>query len=557
MTSKLKFIERRLYGLIPLICLLFIACNKSKHVKENEWYNLYLEKILQDEQESASKLLILDIKKGIIPKADSTPFLPYLAKLYENDRNLWSNGIIPNSQADSFIEIIQNANYYGFDSNYFNYERLKLLYDSAKNTKSDKKLLSVLDLNFSNEAIRFVTYNKYGFSNRLKKDSASIKGKMDTLSIEEIDMLRNGITENKVKESIDKIIPKNPFYLRLQKGLEKFITKHPISNKKIKVASMKEDSVKSYESARLALLSYAYLDSNNYKDDSALMKKIRFFQKQHGLTNDGKIGRATAHMLSQSNEERYQKAAVSLEKLRHKNFDSTNYFLVNIPAFKLNIVENHKIIKHHRVVVGKNSTKTPTFDASMQYMILNPHWAIPYSISSKEILPQIKKNVSIIEKKGYTIMDNNRKRVNLDSVDWSSINSKNFNFRITQTRSGRTALGKVKFIFPNNHSIYFHDTPSKSLFQNDVRAYSHGCVRVHEPLKLAEYILQKQDPNMNYDTIKRMTNSSLQKKFNLKKDIAVHIDYYTSFVDEEDNIQFYRDIYDRDKVYKKLLFSKK
>lgn len=554
MKSIKRYISTNL--VISSLILLLFSCQNSEASLKNERLKKTIENKITLAQNNANKILAQELEKGLIV-IDSTNFLPNLEKLYSDKASLWTNGIIPNKQAEDFIEMVKHANYYGFDSNYFNYQLISNLCDSAKNKNHSPYLLVSLELHLSNEAVRFATFNKYGFSKRLRGDSAYLKNTIDTLSIGDIENLKNGIANNNLKEAINKITPLNPYYTRLQKGLEKFISEHPISNQSVKVRSMKEDSTKAFEEARLALLSYAYLDSTNYKDDSLLLKKIKLFQKQHGLTDDGKIGSATAYMMSKSNEERYQQAAISLEKLRHKTFDSTDYFLVNIPAYTLNIVEKNKIINKHRVVVGKFTTKTPTFDASMQYLILNPYWAIPYSISSQEILPQIKKNVSVIEKKGYTIMDQNRNKVDYSSVDWSKVTASNFNYRITQTRSGGTALGKVKFIFPNNHSIYFHDTPSKSLFKNDVRAYSHGCVRVHEPLKLAEYILKKQDTNLTYDSIVALTNTNNQKRFNLKKQIPVHIDYYTAFVDENDDIQFYRDIYNRDKVYKKLLFSKK
>ncbi len=542
--------------LYSITFLILCACNNKEYISIDSFKDKIQSNINKQAELNNQhiKLLLNDPVKVF---KDSISFLPKTNELYKEYKSLWTDGFKPNKSAKSFLTIVSKANEYGFDSSYFNISELRSLYDTSIKSKKDINLLASLDIIFSQEAIRFFTYNKFGVTNLYKYDSASIKTTIDTLSLIDVQHIIDGISNNNISKALEKTSPKNPFYIPLQKGLAQFLAKHQLTKKRQYVSSMKKDSTEAYDEARIALLLNNYLDSSNYKDDSSFMNALKYFQHQHGLSNDGRIGRATAHMLSKTNYERYQLAAISLEKLRHKTFDSTDMFFANIPSYTLNVIENNKVIDQYRVVVGKNTTRTPTFKATMQYLILNPYWAIPYSISSKEILPNIKKNASVIEKKGYTIMDQNRKKIDHKSIDWSKVTQSNFNYRITQTRSGGTALGKVKFIFPNNYNVYFHDTPSKSLFKNDVRAYSHGCVRVHEPLKLASYILKKQDPNLTLDSVKNLTKSNNQKRFNLKKKIAVDIDYFTALPDSNNNIQFYRDIYNRNKVYKKVLFSQK
>jgi murein L,D-transpeptidase YcbB/YkuD len=207
------------------------------------------------------------------------------------------------------------------------------------------------------------------------------------------------------------------------------------------------------------------------------------------------------------------------------------------------VVENNEIKEQYKTIVGRTITRTPVFEAKMTYLIVNPYWHIPNSISSKEILPKLKKDSTHASKKGYKILDKNKKVVDPKMINWSKVTQSSFNYKISQVRSGGTALGKVKFIFANKHSIYFHDTPSKKLFKNDIRAYSHGCVRVQNPLNLAAYILHKQDSTMTIDSVINSAKTGVQKRFDIVEEIKVNISYHSAEGTNDGRMKFYRDIY--------------
>ena len=156
--------------------------------------------------------------------------------------------------------------------------------------------------------------------------------------------------------------------------------------------------------------------------------------------------------------------------------------------------------------------------------------------------------------------DKDRNRVDASTVDWSKMTENSFNYRITQTRSGATALGKVKFIFTNKHSIYFHDTPSKSLFKNDIRAYSHGCVRIHKPLNLATYLISNQSPGFTLDSAENLVGTRLQKRINIEYQMRVSIRYFGCAGSADGEIRFLRDIYNREtkvtSVIEDIFYSK-
>ncbi len=533
------------------VAIVLISC-KNKDSYDLGAFNLSLKNYLNYQEEAVFELVKqapLKVKLNQDSMAVSNQ-VRYLSK-----ELLWSDGFTPNKRATEFLSSVKKSYYYGLDSNLFAYKQMKALYDSAQKHPKNQNHLVNLELLYTHQAIQFLSANRYGVTKRHYKDSASKKVTLDTLSTNDLMILAHALNKNNISIALDSLKPNNPFFTPLQRGLAHFLDSFSLSKEKVGVISKLIDSVTAYNQAREALLCYGYLDSTNYLDSASFFHAIKRFQYHHGLTVDGMVGRGTAYLMSKSNYERYQKAAISLEKLRHLTIDSSEFLFANIPSFTLRAYRNGSIKRQHRVVVGTYRTQTPTFNASMQYLILNPFWAVPYSISSTEILPKIKKAPSIIQTKGYQIQSSTMKPLDASTIDWTKVDSKNFNYRIVQTRSGGTALGKVKFIFPNNHSVFFHDTPSKSFFNSDVRAYSHGCIRVQNPLELAEYIIQRQDESVTLDSIQKIASGSTQKRFNLKKNLAVSIDYYTSLADSNGNIQFYRDVYDRDLIYERVMFQ--
>jgi murein L,D-transpeptidase YcbB/YkuD len=207
--------------------------------------------------------------------------------------------------------------------------------------------------------------------------------------------------------------------------------------------------------------------------------------------------------------------------------------MVNIPEFKLYAYIKDSIAFSCNVVVGKLTNKTVIFRGIMQYIVLAPYWNIPPEILAKEILPAISKNPNYLRN---------------HDMEWS-------NGKLRQKPGLQNALGKIKFVFPNSYNIYLHDTPSKLLFNADKRAFSHGCIRVSEPMTLALYLLRN-DTTWNENKLLIEMNSMQEKYLTLKNRVPVYIIYLTSFVDENGEINFRDDIYNRDEKLKDMIFVK-
>ncbi|MDY3200901.1 MAG: L,D-transpeptidase family protein [Arcobacter sp.] len=296
--------------------------------------------------------------------------------------------------------------------------------------------------------------------------------------------------------------------------------------------------------------------------DEDLKNAVISFQKTHGLFADGIVGLQTQKFLNKSAKEKIEQIRLNLERMRWlpRNFGD-KYILINIPEYRLRMIENNDIKLNMAVVVGERKHPTPIFSDKMSYIVLNPNWNIPESITKKEILPKLLKDPNYLASKGIDIYQGWHKDSEkvettevLDTLILQDIDSVP-NFRFTQGPSDENPLGRMKFMFPNKHAVYLHDTPAKSLFNNARRAYSHGCIRLSKPEELLSTILDE-DKTINSERVNQILSEETEKEkaIGLSKKIPVHIIYLTSFVDENGKLQFREDIYNYDKIQEKLMF---
>ncbi len=248
------------------------------------------------------------------------------------------------------------------------------------------------------------------------------------------------------------------------------------------------------------------------------------FQAKHGLKPDGVIGSSTIRQLNISTEERIKQIIVNLERCRWlPNETDGDYLVVNIPAYNLTVMHGDSLIFSCGAIVGKETNRTAIFKGQLEYVVFNPYWNIPDKILKKEILPMIAKN------KNY-LADNH--------MEW-------YDGRLRQRPGVDNALGEIKFLFPNPFDIYLHDTPAKGLFQEERRAFSHGCIRIAEPHRLALYLLRDKE-GWSSEEMERILDLKTERFVKLDKQVPVYVVYLTAFVDFNGNLNFREDIYNRD-----------
>ncbi len=297
-------------------------------------------------------------------------------------------------------------------------------------------------------------------------------------------------------------------------------------------------------------------DSDTY--DEQLAAAVKSFQRRHGLEEDGAVGADTLVEMNVPAKERIEQIVINLERRRWlAPYLGERYIYVNIADNDLKVVEKGKTIHVARVVVGKPFHETPVFSGTMTYIEVNPYWNVPHSIAINELLPKIRQNPAYLPANDYlllTRMGDNNSAIDPASVNWSTITPQNFPFTLRQRPGAKNALGTMAFMFPNPHNVFIHDTSSRDLFVREGRFFSHGCMRVQFPMKLAILLLARPDAGTWTERkLQSIIDTKQQTRVDLKDPVAVHVTYLTAWADPDGTVQFRKDAYKRDLVLKKAI----
>jgi len=349
---------------------------------------------------------------------------------------------------------------------------------------------------------------------------------------------------------------KYPFQFKLQPVLKKY---QNISQKgswpwlyKGKILRQGSSDLK-----RISILRKRLLLSGDLKADSKLINKfdvnllkaVKRFQLRHGLFVDGLVGRITQEALNVSVEHRIKQIKSNLNRKLWKNGTSDpQHILVNIADLKLSVIEKSHIIQEMRVIVGKDYRQTPQISERIHSIVLNPYWYIPETVILEDLLPKIKKDLSYLKKNHielYSTWKGERYTIAPEVIEWDTLDSHNLNFQFRQTPGSHNSMGRVKFIFPNDHAVFLHSTPDTSIFKMQSRAYSSGCIRIENPVWLANY-LTKDLMNWSRKKILSVIDKGTPTKIELDLPVPIHIKYFTVWIDRNGLVHFRKDIYNRD-----------
>ena len=298
---------------------------------------------------------------------------------------------------------------------------------------------------------------------------------------------------------------------------------------------------------RNRLMTMGFLERTNTQTfDAAMVNAVQRFQQAHGLAIDGTAGPSTLAEINMAPESRLQSIIVAMERERWINRPrGERHVWVNLTDFTAKIIDNDVVTFETRSVIGANQSDrvSPEFSDVMEFMIINPSWYVPRSIITKEYLPQLQQNRNAVRQ--LVITDGSGRPIDRNAVDFSQYTERNFPFSMRQPPSEGNALGLVKFMFPNHYNIYLHDTPSKSLFGREVRAYSHGCIRLADPFDFAYALLARQmsDPQTFFQA---QLSTGREQRVDLEQPVPVHLVYRTAFTNAQGPMQYRRDVYGRD-----------
>jgi len=353
------------------------------------------------------------------------------------------------------------------------------------------------------------------------------------------------------------LAPKSPEYTRLLKQkltMERLLAKGgwgaTVPGKKLEPGQ----SGNAVVALRNRMIRMGYMRRSASKSyDSNLQKAVQKFQLAHGLNPDGVAGAGTLKELNVSPERRLASIIVAMERERWTNMArGKRHIWVNLTDFSARIIDNGKVTFQTRSVVGANTEdrRSPEFSDVMEHMVINPTWNVPRSIAIKEYLPLMQKDPNAA---GHlNLIDEGGRIVSRDELDFNQFTEVDFPFDLKEPPSRRNALGLVKFMFPNRHNIYLHDTPAKNLFAREARAFSHGCIRLRDPFDFAYALLRKQTRNPE-ELFQSKLATGVEKVVPLENPVPVHLVYRTAITTPKGNMNYRRDVYGRDaRIFKAL-----
>ncbi|WP_316820765.1 murein L,D-transpeptidase [Pedobacter gandavensis] len=520
-----------------LIPLVFIACNRNKIVKIER-------DITITPKNSVTRLAIdsLQMEQYIANQKLTDSAAQYLRNFY-NSRNFqyaWLGEKGLTEQARVFYQLNKDYVDNFRDSSLLDVDldkKMELLMREDTTFKKSDSSLNNLELKLTSHFFNYVAAAYEG-----KVNPEVIQWHIPRKKLSAVVLLDSLMANKNVKA--EEWEPVNQQYRQLKKELEKYYTIQKEGDwKAIPLGSQKKYQLGdtgltvSLVKQRLQLLGDTSLKDSLPTFDAKLKTAVKNTQQQYGLRSTGTIDAALLKELNAPLQQRIEKMLINLERMRWMPvMPGGKSILVNIPEYQLHIIEDHKQVSNMGIVVGKAANKTVIFSNKLRNIVFSPYWNIPASIVRAEILPAMRQN-----------------RNYLRSKNMEQIGTSNGLPMIRQKPGDNNSLGRVKFLFPNSYDIYFHDTPAKSLFAEEKRAFSHGCIRLAQPVKLADYLLADQ-PEWTPEKIAKAMKSTKEIWVTLKKPVPVFITYFTAWVDPNGRLNFRDDIYGHDQKMAEQLF---
>ena len=492
----------------------------------------------------------VNLRAGLISALQQHPLI--LDFYSENDYELiwFGNNALASQRRAELVNSLQSASFHGLPGK--KYQVNSLL---SKLSTSD----SLFEIGFL-EGLFMIAFTEYASD---LDTGVLIPSEVDTdivrqINFKDIDFYIQGLLSRNPYDYFRSLGPQSSEYARLlveYQKLSEIIRNGGWSNIATDRILRFGDSGDDVVAIRNRLFDQGYMpNSISTKFDKKLLKAVQKYQSDHGLIPDGIVGEGTILELNITAEQRLSSIIVALERERWLGDTlGQRHIWVNLADFKAKIIEDHAVVFETRTVLGVNdeSMRSPEFSDKMEYMVVNPTWHIPVSIAKNEYLPELKKDPEALP--FLKLFDSSGSLVDRESIDFSILGKNYFPYEMKQLPSTTNALGLVKFMFPNPYNIYLHDTPAKDLFMKEVRDFSHGCIRLHEPFDFAYALLEKQtdEPQSEFQNALKSQEETI---ILLSKSVPVHITYRTAFTKAGGGIEFRRDIYGRDqKIYDALV----
>jgi murein L,D-transpeptidase YcbB/YkuD len=466
-------------------------------------------------------------------------------------RPFWFNGTRPSGEARDLVQTLCHADREGLRAADYDLQGLRTELQQLRDVKKpDPAAIATVDLRLTR---RFLDYGADLLAGRLDPQAVDNGWYIRARRANVDSLLRKSLKAKSFDAMISPLRPMQREYKQLVEALENY--RELQAKGGWQQVPAKRKIIRGDQGAAVAALRERLHATDDLKHaggkpvyDDNVADAVARFQERHGLPVDSSANIATLAALNVPVEMRIRQIELNLERYRWLPSDfGKRYILVNIPDYRLYAYNNGKQVLTMRVIVGDEyGNATPVFADSMTYVVFHPEWDMPYQILVDEVIPKVRENIYYLAQQGYEIVDTAHNEVIADpaSIDWSDLDTTKIDFRVRQKAGSGNALGKVKFMFPNQFSIYLHDTPADKLFDKHKRTLSHGCVRVEDPISLAGYVLDHQqhwDEEKIRDVMEPADTSRpvSSLKVDLERPLPVYLLYLTAFM--RDGVLNFRD----------------
>lgn len=464
-------------------------------------------------------------------------------------RRCWLGKKRPEKIFKVFVEEIKESGRYGFDPGDYRITEIEQAVQSVYgDRKRTEEQLSALDIRITASFFLFTTHLIEG---RIRpREALWHRG---TPLDNDIALLTTLDSRTDLRKKLEKLHPADPQYTALQEALTRYrklaeADTFPAIPEKVMIRAGERHTAIPRIRRKLSLMG----DNKRPRDtstlyDGSLQEAVRSFQHRHGLAATGEIDKRTLRMINQRLGQKAALIALNLERLRWRPHlqGEGDEIVINVPDYTLRVYRNGREQLAMRVVLGAEYTPTPVFHDTLRYVVFSPTWAVPTSIFKREFLPRLREDPASFDPVRFAFYKNGQV-IDPNEEDWEDDELDTSAYRIVERPGDANALGKVKFIMPNDYSIYLHDTPAEGLFNRGERALSHGCIRLERPEALAAYVLEEVK-GWNKGRIREAMHGEKPVQVNLNKPFPVYIVYRTAWVDQEGIVNFREDIYDYDR----------
>lgn len=559
----MKFLNQTFFVL--LLMMLCFSCEEEKVVEKK----VIKVKVVKDVDVSVKKEIFLLLTKRLnystlVLLSDTLQTVEYVMPQFEKKAPYFTQKAKWQPLADTLLEILKDARYYGLIPDDYHYNEIKQLSETWFNKTDsmyDAFAIARAEILLMDACYKFGAHLNKG---RFYPDSLLLEWNPKKLDSNWVSIVNYGLQTGKLRAAFDSLEPQHEGYKFLKHELKKFILENDsLQWDSVSFANVKDTALLYQQLKRRLMLTGEYDSTVKGNDSVKLAKAIKKFQPKFNLEPDGKLGKYTKQAFTYDKEKIIRQMEMAMERWRWEPREfPKKYFWVNIPSADLHVWEYYKkekrdtLVLFSNVVVGKPETPTPhAVKSKINYLLIYPYWNVPYSIAWKEILPMVQRDTSYLRKKGFECVDYKGRVMDISKMKWKKYNKDYLPFKFRQRIGGDNSLGICKFNFHNKYGIYMHDTNSKKYFKTFYRYQSHGCIRLEKYVEAAKFLIREDTLKLPYDTLIEYFLTPVQRQISIKKPVPIFVKYYSMRADDSTGLHMYIDIYRRDEKMMKMVYK--